>query len=123
MNPDPVTTTFLNVDLDLRCAAGLDDLLAALASRAIVLHRTENTASLEADQDSETLDAAVTRLLDLVAALPPAARAVWDRCEARVFNIGLRAGVSPHAAGFGLTERAVQRLAAVGAGIEITIYA
>lgn len=123
MNSDSGMTTFLNVDLDLCCAAGLDDLLAALAPRTIVLHRAENEAVLEADEDDATLDATVARLLDLVEGLPPAARAIWDCCEARVFNIGLRAGVSPHGAGFDLAEPSVQRLAAAGARIKITVYA
>ena len=123
MTPDARPTIFLNVDLDLRCAAGLDDLLAAFAADTIVLNRADDFASLEAVTDSSTLDAAVTRLLDVIAALPPAAQALWRACETRTFNIGLRAGVSPGGMIFDLPAGTVQRLAAAGAGIAITVYA
>jgi hypothetical protein len=41
-------TAFLNVDLDIRAQVGLEELLASIASSVILLHQTENDASLDA---------------------------------------------------------------------------
>jgi hypothetical protein len=116
-------TRFLNVDLDLRAEAGLEELLGYLAPSVLVLNRTEMEASLELNQDFSSLEETVAGFIALIRSLPPQAMSLWERCELRRMNIGIQAGTQPHQALFVLSKDAVASLADVRAEVMFTVYA
>lgn len=118
-------TEFLNVDLDLRVAAGLDRLLAAMKPEVFVLdpRHPDGIVSVEIAPKTNTLEETVLGLVGVVRTLPPAARAIWDCCDRRSFNIGIQAADAPHSAEFQLSPAAVAAVAGIGAEIVITVYA
>lgn len=116
-------TRFLNVDLDVRVQYGLEELLKSLKPFVIVLNNTLNDAAVELNQDYASVEDTVEKFVDLVLALPPSARVIWDRCDFRGFDIGIQAGTEPHATHFTLSSRAVSLLASVQAEIAVTVYA
>jgi hypothetical protein len=116
-------TTFLNVDLDIRARAGLGELLNSMASSAILLQKTELDASLELNENFTSLEEALTKLMELIVALPPLARDIWHQCEFRRFNIGIQAGNEPHAALFAISSKTVSLLAEAQVELIFTVYA
>jgi hypothetical protein len=123
MSPSPGSTTeFLNVNLDLRAPEGLDDLAEAFGASVIVMQRATHLLSLEMNQSFSSVEETLVGWVSLVEKLPPRARALWDQCELRSFNIGIRAGESPHQAGFQMSQRVVSLLAEIGSEIAITVY-
>jgi hypothetical protein len=116
-------TSFLNVDLDLRDEHGLDDLLRHLGDDVFVLHQTAQEASLELSGEHESLESCVRGWIALVQALPDEARRLWNRCDDRKLNVGIQAGVEPHAEYFSMSREAVSLLASVQFEIVLTIYA
>jgi hypothetical protein len=117
-------TEFLNVDLDV--AGDADDLMTLLdsiKSSVIVLSHLGREASLELAQGGSSLEATVTGLVNLVDALEPSVRAIWDRLELRRANIGIQAASQPHAACYAMSARAVQQLAALRFEVAVTVYA
>ena len=57
----------------------------------------------------------------LVENLPQDVREIWDRCS-RVLDVGYESGTSPHNFRSEIRATTIQRLAAIGASIVITIY-
>jgi len=118
------TTVFLNVDLDLEGPANLAPLVRALGP-VDILHQSDAApfvAHLEIDQVGLDCLATISALLDLVEGLAPDARALWDQCTTRSFNIGIQSGLAPHYSEYALPATLLSRLAAVGADAVVTIY-
>ena len=80
-----------------------------------MLFRSEALTSAEADT-------VLRQLCALVERLPPAARACWDACLQRDFNLGFAgaAGRTPHESRVGTDTLA--RVAALGGTVTITVY-
>jgi hypothetical protein len=116
-------TAFLNVDLDIRSQIGLEELLTSIASSVILLHQTENEASLELKQNFASVEETVVNFVEPIESLPTQARNVWNKCEFRKFNIGIQAGNEPHASSFALSSKTVSLLAGVQVGVIFTVYA
>jgi len=117
------TTSFLNIDLDLGDEQGLEDLLRHFGDDVFVLHQTAQDASLELSREHASLESCVRDWVALVQALPDEGRRLWARCAYRKLNVGIQAGVEPHAEYFGLSREAVSLLASVGFEIVLTVYA
>jgi len=115
-------TEFLNVDLDIRARAGLDELLGSMAPSVIVLSQSEHFASVELNEDF-SLEETVVKFIELIESFPPAMRDIWNRCEWRSLNIGIQAGSKPHSSTFALSERIVSLIAAVKLEVVFTVYA
>jgi hypothetical protein len=116
-------TQFLNVDLDIRARASLEDLLRSMSPPVIVLHQAEEFAVVELSESYSSLDETIVKLAELIKSLPVQARHIWDQCEARVLNIGIQAGNEPHAAEFAISSKTVLMLAEVKFEMIITTYA
>lgn len=122
--------TFLNVDLEVTVDPPHDALVAALSVGAFPLHDDDlGRLTFELDEPDDDADAGrapdafIARFLDLIEALPPAARAVWDRATARELDIGVQSGPGPHALAWTLPPALLARAAAVGTAITLTVYA
>ena len=114
---------FLNVDLDIRSHTGIEQLLEPIAGSAIQLHKTRESVSLELIEDFASVEEAISRWLDLIETLPTPAREIWNRCESRSLNVGIKAGNEPHAACFAISSAAISRLAIQNLEIIFTVYA
>lgn len=87
---------FINVDLEVWSKEDLAPLAEALEPKSVVLHvgklRRRFHLSIEASFSPKTPDDAISDLLEIARALPPAAKQLWKRAESRVFNVGYNAG-------------------------------
>jgi hypothetical protein len=116
-------TQFLNVDLDIRARAGLEELLRSMAPSVIVLSQSEHFASVELNEEALSLEETVVKFIELIESLSPAMRDIWNRCERRSLNIGIQAASKPHSSTFALSERIVSLIAAVKLEVVFTVYA
>src|SRR4051794_17646791 len=116
-------TTFLNVDLELQALHGLDELLEAIESNVFVLHRDSHSVALELDDMTGSFEETVVRLVDLIRGLPASAKAIWDQCDLRRFDIGIEGGTEPRATSFALSSSTVSLLAGIQAEVTFTVYA
>jgi hypothetical protein len=118
-------THFLNVDLDLHAKSGLKDLLAALDPSVFVLNpeSPDDHASVELSTQPQSVDEAIQLYYDLVQALPPPARALWDNCEKRTMDIGIQSGDHPHQTRYLLSGETIARLSSMKADVAFTVYA
>jgi hypothetical protein len=124
MRRKKTVTKFLNVDLDIRAKAGdLDDFLKSIEPSVIVLHRTEQEASMELLRECPSLEETMINLVGLIETLPSQARNIWNRLEFCKLNVGIQAGCEPQSACFAISAKTVQLLAGVQFEILFTVYA
>jgi len=121
------TTSFLNVDLDVASTQDLSPLVTALGRNVFALFtgkmRGRYETHLELGAQPRDADWAIRKFVRLLTALPPAARRRWDSARQRDFNIGIQAGIAPHAFELGLAPETLEAAARLGARIVITLYA
>ena len=128
-SPDKPQTRYLNVDLDVASSVPLEGLVAAMGPRVLVLHVGRHGTSCEAHVELGTShtdvspDKAIRGLVRIVERLPVRERRVWDSALSREFNIGIEAGLRPHAFEVRLEPSTVQALVGVGATVVVTVYA
>lgn len=120
---EPSVTAFLNVDLDLRGVARIDELLDGLGDDVVILNRGRNAVSVELATQPQSAEEAIMKWSTLVERLPPTLRETWHHCEARVFNVGIQAGSEPHEFYCGLSREAIRRLATLDGEVAVTVYA
>ena len=115
-------TIFLNVDLDLHANFDLKELLEAFGDSVIDMEiQNLNLISLELAEQPESIEDAVEKFYDLVQGLPPKARALWDKCEKRIADIGIEAGTE-HSKRFTLSAKTIQHITEMKLEIVITVY-
>ena len=122
-NTPDTATSFLNVDLDLRAEHGLEDLLRHFGDDVLVLHRNERDASFELTGEYHALEPCVLGWIALVQSLSDDARRLWGRCEYRRLNVGIQAGVEPHAEYFSMSRAAISLMASLQFEMVFTVYA
>jgi len=122
---------FLNVDLDLESTKPLDKLLTELGDKVSVLHhgplnRVRYYAALEIsegkDNDPDSIINAFCKRIDK---LSPASKALWKKCQARRFDIGVMSGTSSrefNGLRLDLQPKTLGRVAALSAQVVFTIY-
>lgn len=121
-------TRYLNTDLDLVAKRDLRPLARAL--RRLGLHalycgkREDGCwfAVLETDEQFDTPAPNVDAMLGAIEALDAKARALWSSCEAREFHLGFECGDEPRPFSLALPAATLERAAAVGASVRITLY-
>jgi len=121
--------SFLNVDLEIASSASLAVLLDALTPSVLVLfHQAEpghHKATLELNIepcDPTDADAGIASFCALIDALPPSARACWNRLTLRTFDIGYDALPPPQPTQFTLSPLTLQNLARVNGSLTVTVY-
>ena len=127
--PQDDETQFLNVDLDVWSRSPLGELVAALGKRVDVLYvgreKRRYFARLELTHhhSRKKADTVIRALAQLVANLPEAPRAIWDRAQSREFSIGIQAGYAPHAHELRIKPDTLEAVARLNARIVVTTYA
>jgi hypothetical protein len=122
---------FLNVDLDLESTKPLDKLVTELGDKVSVLHngplnRVPFYAALEISEGRDNdPDSIITAFCKRIDQLSPASRALWKKCKARRFDIGVMSGTSSkkfNGLRLDLQPQTLGRVAALSAQIVFTIY-
>jgi hypothetical protein len=121
-------TTFLNVDLDIRSRAPLEPLAAAFGEQVGVHYvgpeGTAHGAHFDlADSHQKDADTLLRDFVRLVRKLRGPARKLWQQARSRDFNIGIQAGIRPHAYELALAPDTIRSVARVGGRLVITVYA
>ncbi len=119
-------TQFLNVDLDVYSTRPLEPLVAALGKRVLVHYVGREgrrySAHLCLAGDSENPDTTARALAKLVEKLPKHARRLWDTASAREFNVGIQAGLTPHAHELRISPATLEIIARLTGRIVVTTY-
>ena len=98
-------------------------LLSELEVSMLVLNKTETTASLELKNGGDRPDEVIVALIQVLQQLSKKARSIWDGCDSRTFNIGLKGGGMPREKKFSLSSEAIALLASFSDEIAVIIYA
>ncbi len=119
-------TAFLNVDLDLKSDGPLDAIVEAFGDQAVVLRHDRVgqrfIASFQGAGMVPNANSTLDALCDLVQALPPPARAVWDACHRRVLDIAIQSGPTPDRFHAVIDAATVRRAGELGCAIVVTVY-
>lgn len=116
-------TKFLNVDLELRGASDLHELLEALEPYAFVMsYEPGSYAALELNDDPATAKDAISRFHEAILSLPASARSILDGLKARNFDIGIQSGSDPAPAFFRLPVETLALVSALNAEVTFTVY-
>lgn len=121
-------TEFLNIDLDVRSRRSLAPLAAAWphAQRPLRLdgRADPHWLILSGPGTSNSAETVARGLLRQVERLSRTARQSWKVASRRTFDVGVQAGAHPSAFEEVVLQPAtMQRIAAIGAQVQITIYA
>ena len=79
-------------------------------------------ASFEIPGNTAGADETINSFCSLVENLPEEVREIWDGCCSRIIDVGYESGTSPQNFRSEIRAHTIQRVAAVGASIVITIY-
>jgi hypothetical protein len=92
---------FLNIDLVLESREGLDPILEDFENEVVLMYQTQSRglhrAAVELARIDGDADTTMNWLCNLVENLEPEARAAWESCLSRVFDIGYVSGDTPRA--------------------------
>ena len=119
---------YITTDLQLRAPLDLAPLADELIQRGLLLHfvgPSQNgswSARFASAAPSPDPDPDIAAMLTTIEALDEPSRSLWAACTSRDFDIGYDCGDTPSAFMQQLSPATLTRIAAVGAGIVITIY-
>lgn len=117
---------YLNTDLMIESKSDLSKIVEEFGGDVTVLHYGEmrgyQRASFEIAGTTEGADETINSFCVLVEDLPEEVRQTWDRCCSRIIDVGYESGVSPQNFRSEIRAPTIQRVAAIGASIVITIY-
>lgn len=133
-------TSYVTTDLVLFSSEDLTALAAALAARGLDVRdgprRIDETEwyriaepqwywrfQAGGEESHDDPEPEVAALLAAVEALDPPARAAWDGCSRRVFDLGYDCGTRPFSVRHDLSAGTLARLAAAGGLLRLTLYA
>ena len=117
---------YLNTDLEIESKSDLSKIVDEFGDDVIVLHHGEmrgyQHASFEIAVTNEGADETINSFCNLVENLPEGVRKTWDECCSRIIDVGYESGMSPLNFRSEIRAPTIQRVAAIGASIVITIY-
>ena len=118
---------YLNTDLEIDSKKDISRIVEEFGDDVIVLYHGEmrghQHASLEIVRPmSAGADETINQFCVLVENLPEEVREIWEGCFSRVFDVGYDSGSSPQNFRSEIRAATIQRVAAIGASIVITIY-
>jgi hypothetical protein len=119
---------YLNTDLEIESAHDLSLIVEEFGEDVLVHHHGEINGYQHASCSSGSAgmyaeaDGTINDLCSLIENLSPAARKVWDGCCTRRFDIGYESGTAPRSFSSEVRAATVQRVAALGGSLVVTIY-
>ena len=117
---------YLNTDLEIESKNDLSKIVHEFGEDVSVLHHGEirgyQHASFEISGTNAGADEVINSFCALVEGLPKGVREIWDGCCSRVIDVGYESGTSRRNFRSEIRAHTIQRVAAIGASIVITIY-
>ena len=117
-------TQFLNIDLDIESSTDVHLIIEEFGDRVSVMRSEEQSgihyASFETGKSE--INEIVEEYVSLVNGLSSKARAIWDNCAKRLFDIGYESGQAPHSFHSRLSEKSIRLLSSINASVDVTIY-
>ena len=115
---------FLNIDLDIESSVDISPIVAQWGERVCVFRHEEVDGQFYGAFETccDGVDAILEEYLDLIESLTVENRKIWDSASKKVFDFGFESGLRPVSFHALIDARHIQRLAAVGASVVITIY-
>jgi hypothetical protein len=117
---------YLNTDLEIESKSDLSKIVQEFGGDVSVLYHGETRgyqlASFEIAGTSAGADETINSFCDLVESLPEGERQTWDGCCSRIIDVGYESGMSPRNFRSEIRAPTIQRVAAIGASIVVTIY-
>ena len=118
---------YLNTDLEIDSKKDISRIVEELGDDVIVLYHGEMRGHQHASLEivggmSAGADETINQFCVLVENLPKEVREIWEGCFSRVFDVGYDSGSSPRNFRSEIRATTIQRVAAIGASIVITIY-
>lgn len=117
---------YLNADLEIESKNDLSKIVQEFDEDVSVLYcgevRGYQLASFEIPGNTAGADETINQFCALVEGLTKEAREIWDGCCSRVIDIGYESGTTPRNFRTEIRASTIQRVAAIGASIVITIY-
>jgi hypothetical protein len=123
-----VKICYLNTDLDLVAPRDLTPLGAALEEHGLVAGSVylgddgRWYATFETASSFDEPEPNILAMLDAIDSLDESMRAEFAACTSRVFDIGYECGSEPRTFMQGLAAHVLNRMAAAGASLMITLY-
>lgn len=121
--------SYITLDVDLISSEDLSPLASYLEEGAFVLghQQAEGLFYLSFEpsylpESENTPENSARLILELLQNLPAELRILWESASSKVFNFGFDSGVSPSPYISQLSPETLGKIAALGAGMEITIY-
>jgi hypothetical protein len=121
-------TRYLNTDLEIESKSDLSAIVQEFGDDVIVLYHGERRGyqhasfEIESGATSAGADEIINTFCELVENLSKEVREIWEGCCSRVFDIGYEGGSSPQNFRSEIRASTIQRVAAIGGSIVITIY-
>ena len=120
------TTSFLNVDLELRSASDLAPLVKALTRSTLPLHvgrlRRSYRARLCLRRQPKSPSDAIQGFIRAVSKLSPNHKTAWKRASLREFDVGIQAGLEPRLSEWALDALTLRQVAVLGGQVRLTLY-
>jgi len=117
---------YLNTDLEIETKSDLSKIVDEFGDDVSVLYHGEvrgyQHASFEIPGNTAGADETINSFCSLIENLPEEVREIWDGCCSRIIDVGYESGTSPQNFRSEIRAHTIQRVAAVGASIVITIY-
>ena len=122
-----IAAAFINIDLDLKSSAPLSPLLDAWSDRVGRLYAPDKDGRkhwlrLYLTAQHPDPEKGILAFCRLVRRLRGAARTAWQKASSREFDIGIQAGLEPHAAEWVLSRKVIDVVHDVGAHVRLTVY-
>jgi hypothetical protein len=120
-----VKPDFLNVDLEIRSASKLGDLLAEMGGRVSVNYcgpaPKRHLLAVANSRQYKSPDSAIYALCKVIESLSPKGRRIWNASR-KTFDVGYSLRPSERASHFSVRPDSLARVAALGATLAVTYY-
>jgi hypothetical protein len=116
-------TKFLNVDIQVHANFALDYLIDELEIDMFVLNKEHQFVTLELIQCPTSIEGAVLAFYEVYKNLSAKALEIWNRCEKRVFDVGIQGGFTPYEKQFNLSSEIISVVSKMKGEVTVTIYA
>ena len=117
---------YLNTDLELESSKDLTPIVKAFGEDVVNLYNGEARghylATFEIAGSADSPDSVIEYFCMLAESLTEQEKSLWDSCFSKVFHIGYEGGTGHKSYTDEVRANTLERVAALGAGIRITVY-
>ncbi len=117
-------TEFLNIDLDISSEEDISELVIEIGKNTCVLNNSSEEGVFEAtfETGGQEPNQIINEFVSIINELSPKAKAQWEDCKSREFNIGYDGGESPNVFVSALSGSSIKGISEINGEVVITIY-